>query len=104
MHKITEQKMRDFIMAQPDDRPVKMSTNVFHHNKDKCGCLMVEYVKDLFEVEKGKIFAGFSTISVGDDETKCKCVAELDFGMHTLIDCSFKNPSKTFGELKKCLL
>jgi len=104
MHKITKQKMVDFIMAQPDSRPVNMLTNLFTHGEDECGCLMVEYVKDLFEIEKGQIAAGITNISIKNDDTKIKCVAELDFSMRNLLQSSFVNPSKTFGELKKCLL
>jgi hypothetical protein len=96
--------MIDFIMAQPDDRPINMSKNLYKHGEDECGCLMVEYVKDLFEVERGQVAAGLTNISIDNGETKkIKCVAEIDFSMKNLLQYSFSNTSNTFGELKRSI-
>jgi hypothetical protein len=97
---ITKQQMIDFIMAQPDDRPINMLNPDYYPSSNKCGCLMVEYAKDNFKISDECINVGFSAIYKGND---MEDVAELTFDMDDLVIGGFENESKTFGELKKHL-
>lgn len=93
--KVTEKQMRDFILAQPDDRPINMQEN---KSNAPCGCIMIQYGRE----------HGFGN---GCDVGMLCWIppigtvrASMTFSMRDLIDNDFSNQSKTFGELKKCLL
>jgi hypothetical protein len=102
MKKITKQQMIDFIMAQPDDRPINMRQNEFDVNKDDCGCLMVEFAKDYHNITEGRIYAGLELMGIKDNDRHIN-LSQLGFSIRDLVKNSFLNDSKNFGELKKSL-
>jgi hypothetical protein len=97
---ITKKEMFDYIMKQPDDRPIDMLQCNVLPNSTECGCLMVEYTKDVFGITDASISTGHTGIYAGDNMDD---VAELAFDMYDFVKNGFENESKTFGELKKCL-
>lgn len=92
--KISLEEMRDYILAQPDDRPVDMLMN--NNRKDQCGCVMIEYARD-HDIPCSSVGTRtFFRIGAESD-------AELDFQMRDLIEGAFNARPKNFGELKQLL-
>ena len=54
---VTKEDFVDWIMAQDDSKPVNMS----EINGDcQCGCVMVQYAKEVLHMEPSKIFCALS--------------------------------------------
>jgi hypothetical protein len=97
MKTITIEEMRAYILAQPDDKPVRMREFTSEHN---CGCLMVHYGRDVLG------FRDFSCGAVGFYEKVYAGGREavLKFEMRSLIFRGLNCDAETYGELKGLLI
>lgn len=93
---ITEQEIIDFIKSQPDDRKLNLVDN---YSGDPCGCVMVQYGKDVLKIQEN--FAccyRYITLVVGQEEQH---VASLDKHIVDIIGkANWNSLPDTYGELK----
>ena len=97
MQYITMKEMREYILSQPDEKPVNMKVNHSPVGSEQCGCLMVQYAHEVLKLDD--VNCGMNSI-----HNRRGKQAHVDFNMGRLIDMGFTNHSKTFGELKKYLI
>ena len=97
MQYITMKEMREYILSQPDEKPINMKVNHTPVGDEQCGCLMVQYAHEVLKMND--VNCGWCSINNHSGKQ-----AHTDFTMGRLIDGGFANHSKTFGELKKCLI
>jgi hypothetical protein len=97
---VTAQQIKDYVLGQPDDKPVNNENNYSNSN---CGCVMIQYGKE--KLGLNDFSCGFSVWEILDDD-EYNPIFELEDGL--IISDIFKISSwtnftniKTFGELKK---
>lgn len=93
---ITIDDMREYILNKSDDTLVDMTENLW---SDPCGCLMVQYGREILGIEKPS--AGYCNIY--DTDNNDAEIAQLTFNMDDLINESFFCRVSNYGELKKRL-
>ena len=89
---VTAQEIRDYVLAQPDDRPID---NYNPNSEDGCGCVMVNYGRDILKLKK--FGCGFQSWT-GEKRIT------LEIGIDEIFEAMGWNgfcEAKTFGELKK---
>ena len=88
-----EKELFDWMMAQPDDRPVNMTTNYF---EDSCGCLLTQFFKS-----KGEV-GSYSLICGELQDRNFKDVAIVNLSKESIVEWFGQKlfDVKFFGELK----
>lgn len=101
MEIITKKDLIEFIMAQPDERPIKMNESTDLH---ECGCVMVHYGVDVLK-RKG-FSCGSVNFFLGEDGELASLSRAPTCGLECRLDVMIPikfNESLTYGELKKRL-
>lgn len=94
MKLISRKEFVDWIMEQPDDRPVDMGSSF--SSDTSCGCLMVQYGREVLRMNN-YFSCGFSRfIARADDE-------DAVFDGFSISDIVPLLDGESFGEIKKGL-
>ncbi len=68
---LTKEQIKEFIFAQPDERPIKMGEISATGKDDRCGCLLIHLFRHYYPDYKGCIEAGFAAdVKSNDDNIK----------------------------------
>lgn len=95
--KIVETKdILEFVMAQPDDRPVDMGNNVANA---KCGCVMIDYGREVLGFEE--FACGYSAWEKVDSDNRHIAKIKGEQSIFDLLNISAHRSVKTYGEIKQ---
>ena len=97
---VTVKQLHDYVLAQPDDKPVRNGEN---DANDECGCVMVQYANDVLKLPKNYA-CGFNNWNNKGENIE---FARIQGGtrIHRIFSLTFTQfcDIKTFGELKDAI-
>jgi len=93
---VKKQELIDWIMKQPKSKSVDMlQTNGRKLGKNTCGCVMVQYAREVLELDNRLISCGMKSFGGG---------ATLDCNIVKIVPISLWEEATTFGEIQEILL
>lgn len=90
--------LKAWILAQPDDRPVDMGSAIAVHGR--CGCLLIEYARDLGIGSENDMEAGMVSVYDGTERVLDIKADGMQWG---LIDIAIIRKAKSFADAKRIL-